>query len=187
MSDKITPMTPALQSAIERIAEENGFSFRPVGDFDVAEIKGGAVFLPKDRVTSPEVAALAARGVQDPASLTPEEIKSVCASALAQAESVTFQGDLKVGATWPIPLSSKVFQVRDGEPVEFGVALDRIPGVMITNTQELAPLQDGETYEWGFTVSETGMTVALKIVDPQGERRTATPEPSSHALATVKP
>ena len=38
-----------------------------------------------DRVTSPEVAALAAKGMADPASLTPEEIQSVCASAVAQA------------------------------------------------------------------------------------------------------
>lgn len=59
--------------------------FGPVEGFNVAEIKGGAVFLPQDRVTSPEVAALAAKGLADPASLTPEEIQSVCASAVAQA------------------------------------------------------------------------------------------------------
>lgn len=35
--------------------------------------------------TSPEVASLAARGIRDPGSLTPEEIKRVCASALTQA------------------------------------------------------------------------------------------------------
>ena len=35
--------------------------------------------------TSSEIAALAARGLADPASLTLDEIRSVCASALTQA------------------------------------------------------------------------------------------------------
>jgi hypothetical protein len=35
--------------------------------------------------TSPKVAALAAKGLADPASLTPQEIRQVCASALTQA------------------------------------------------------------------------------------------------------
>lgn len=34
--------------------------------------------------TSPEVASLASRGLSDPASLSPEEIRAVCASALTQ-------------------------------------------------------------------------------------------------------
>lgn len=36
--------------------------------------------------TSAEVASLAAKGLADPASLSPDEIKSVCASALTQPE-----------------------------------------------------------------------------------------------------
>lgn len=35
--------------------------------------------------TSPQIASLAARGISNPASLTPDEIKRVCASALTQA------------------------------------------------------------------------------------------------------
>lgn len=36
--------------------------------------------------TSDRVASIASRGLQDPASLTPEEIKAVCGSALTQIE-----------------------------------------------------------------------------------------------------
>lgn len=36
--------------------------------------------------TSPRIAALAAKGLADPASLKPQEIREVCASALTQAE-----------------------------------------------------------------------------------------------------
>lgn len=35
--------------------------------------------------TSPEVAAIAAKGLAHPESLTPDEVKSICASALVQA------------------------------------------------------------------------------------------------------
>lgn len=45
----------------------------------------GYVVSRSNEVTSPEVLAIAARGISDPAGLTPEEIKSVCASALTQA------------------------------------------------------------------------------------------------------
>lgn len=38
-----------------------------------------------DEKTSPTIASLAARGVSNPESLSPEEIKAVCASALTQA------------------------------------------------------------------------------------------------------
>lgn len=34
--------------------------------------------------TSPRIAALAAKGLADPASLKPQEVREVCASALAQ-------------------------------------------------------------------------------------------------------
>ena len=37
--------------------------------------------------TSTQIASIAARGLRDPASLTPEEIKAVCGSALTQRES----------------------------------------------------------------------------------------------------
>lgn len=103
-------MTDALRGAIERMVEENGLALvekrlanAPFGK--VAEMPdGGFVFIrqgstepsealkiwrvwkgPEDRVTSPEVAQLAAKGLADPASLTTDEIKSVCASAVAQA------------------------------------------------------------------------------------------------------
>lgn len=36
--------------------------------------------------TSPEIAALASKGLDDPASLTPEQVRRVCASALTQRE-----------------------------------------------------------------------------------------------------
>lgn len=36
-------------------------------------------------VTSPEVLKIAARGIKEPSSLSPEEIQSVCASCLTQA------------------------------------------------------------------------------------------------------
>lgn len=39
---------------------------------------------PAQTTTSPEVASIAAKGLANPDSLTPEEIKSVCASALSQ-------------------------------------------------------------------------------------------------------
>lgn len=39
---------------------------------------------PPNETTSPEVASIAARGLSNPESLTPDEIKSVCASALTQ-------------------------------------------------------------------------------------------------------
>lgn len=35
--------------------------------------------------TSPDVASIAARGLRDPAALTPQEVQAVCASALNQA------------------------------------------------------------------------------------------------------
>lgn len=38
-------------------------------------------------VTSAEIAAIAARGLANPAALTLDEIKSVCASALTQREA----------------------------------------------------------------------------------------------------
>lgn len=103
-------MTDALRGAIERMVEESGLALvekrlanAPFGK--VAEMPDGSlVFVPReipaptdaknvfrvwrgpeDRVTSPEVAQLAAKGLADPASLTPDEIKSVCASAVAQA------------------------------------------------------------------------------------------------------
>lgn len=38
----------------------------------------------KDEKTSAEVAKIAARGIKDPGSLSPEEIARVCASALTQ-------------------------------------------------------------------------------------------------------
>lgn len=52
------------------------------------EAQGWSV-VPKCEHTSPEVAAIAARGVNAPESLSPAEIKSVCASALTQAPEKT--------------------------------------------------------------------------------------------------
>lgn len=66
-------MTPSLKSSIERLAADNGLKLVAADH--------------QDRETSPEVAAIAARGIQDPQSLTPDEIKSVCASALSQREN----------------------------------------------------------------------------------------------------
>lgn len=82
-AQKNPPLTDGVRHAIERIAEENGFVFLPVEKFKVLSVQNNSVSV--DRVTSPEVAALAAKGLADPASLTPEEIQSVCASAVAQA------------------------------------------------------------------------------------------------------
>lgn len=67
MTDPIAKIerTPALLAAVRRIATEEGM-------FPCAE-------------TSEEVLAVAGKGLQDPNSLTPEEIKTVCASALSQA------------------------------------------------------------------------------------------------------
>ena len=54
-----------------------------------ASIEGqGWVVVPKCESTSEEVAAIAARGVADPKSLSEAEIQSVCASALTQKEPV---------------------------------------------------------------------------------------------------
>lgn len=69
---KVT-LTPSLRSAIDRIGLEAGLKLVAADH--------------QDRETSPEVAAIAARGIQDPQSLTPDEIKSVCASALSQREN----------------------------------------------------------------------------------------------------
>ncbi len=38
----------------------------------------------KNELTSARIAAIAAKGIKDPASLTPKEIRAICASALTQ-------------------------------------------------------------------------------------------------------
>lgn len=65
MTDQKPARSPALLAAVKRIAEEEGL-------FPCAE-------------TSAEVLEIAGRGLQKPESLTHDEIKSVCASAVAQA------------------------------------------------------------------------------------------------------
>lgn len=60
-----TPRTPSLLATVRRIAEEEGM-------FPCAE-------------SSPETLAIAGRGMNDPKSLTEDEIKAVCASVVAQA------------------------------------------------------------------------------------------------------
>lgn len=58
-------ITDSLLATVKRIAREHGLQV-------CAE-------------TSPEVAAIAGKGLGTPESLTPDEIRSVCASALNQA------------------------------------------------------------------------------------------------------
>lgn len=107
--------SPALLSAVRRIAAENGLTVSE-GAFTVPSEAYGAVFELEDgskvfvergqklpdgfktatsvwcgdpgvhcAETSPEVLEIAGRGMSDPKSLTPEEIQSVCASCVAQA------------------------------------------------------------------------------------------------------
>lgn len=55
------------------------------------------------RVTSPRVATLAAKGLADPASLKPQEIREVCASALGQAEDGEEDGKPEAAHRSPSP------------------------------------------------------------------------------------
>lgn len=52
------------------------------------EAQGFTVSPTSSKESGPEVLAVAARGIQSPESLTPEEVQSVCASVLAQAPAV---------------------------------------------------------------------------------------------------
>ena len=49
---------------------------------------------PQNEQTSEPVARIAARGLQDPKSLTLAEIRAVCASALAQRDDATSPDEL---------------------------------------------------------------------------------------------
>lgn len=64
----LPPLTPALLSAMTRIAKAHGMDL-----------------VTYSAETSDRVAEIGARGMADPSSLTVDEIKSVCASVVAQA------------------------------------------------------------------------------------------------------
>lgn len=51
---------------------------------------------------SPRIASLAARGLADPASLKPQEIREICASALSQAPDNEPEGEPVNGAGFVI-------------------------------------------------------------------------------------